>query len=68
MKFYEVNLDNCDGAFADVHVFEDGSHTVTRASNARKRFRHLLWTFRDDEAPSFVHDWLKAQLGHFYLS
>lgn len=56
LSFYEVNLSNCDGLNATVHVWSDGSHELVKGS--RYALRKLLPLFHDDEAPSFVRQWI----------
>ncbi len=54
--FYEVNLSDCDGANADLHVWSDGR--VDLVKGTRGVMRRLLGLFRDDDAPQWVIDTL----------
>lgn len=53
--FYEVNLSNCDGLNATLHIYSDGTHSLVKGS--RYAMRKLIPLFRDEEAPGFVKQW-----------
>jgi hypothetical protein len=58
--FYELNLSNCDGLNATVHVWSDGTHELVKGT--RYAMRKLIPLFRDEEAPGFVRQWIYDRL------
>lgn len=68
MKGYEVVLDNCDGTRLTVWVWENGRHTITKASNTVARDvgrmvrRYWRGSTEEAEAPPFVHAWAEKYL------
>ena len=67
MKFYEVNLSDCDYRNQTVHVHPDGTHTfpdsVNRAKERQKMGR-LIQCFHDPEAPEYVQNWARTHGAH----
>lgn len=50
--FYEVNLSDCDGANAELHVWSDGH--VELVKGTRGVLRRLLGFYREPDAPAWV--------------
>ena len=60
MSFYEINLSNCDGYNATIHVFEDGK--VDRRGNSYNKVKRLAKLCKESEHDKEMPEWAKITM------
>ncbi len=58
--FYEVNLSNCDGANATIHIFDDG--TIDRKGNYHAKVKRLAKLCMESENDPEMPEWAKMPM------
>lgn len=60
MKFYEVNLSNCDGLNATIYIFENGK--IDWRGNYHAKVKRLAKLCKESENDSDMPEWAKTRL------
>jgi len=60
MSFYEINLSNCDGCNATIHVFENGK--IDRRGNSYNKVKRLAKFCKESEYDEEMPEWAKTAM------